>query len=369
MRIGIDARPLVHRQRTGIGNYIYGLLQQLPQLAPEHEYFLYSSREIAERLPDAYVRRHPDPRLGRLPSALWLFSGARRDRLDVFWSTVLSVLPLWMPTDVVKVFTVYDLVWSRFPETMQGRNLWVHRLHAESTIRNCDRIIAISRSTAADLTRCFGVPPERVRLVYPALSEVYKKQHPHAAEQISRKYGTPSCYMAAVGNIEPRKNLSLLVRVLKMLKQRGQLNCPLLIAGASGWKNSALHGEIRASGLTEEDLRFLGYLPDEDLPLFYAGAKVFLFPSLYEGFGLPPLEAMACGTPVIASDAQPMREVLGDAAILESPLSPERFMEAIVRVLTDENLLREMRQRGLQRAQAFGQESASRQLLDALCSA
>jgi glycosyltransferase involved in cell wall biosynthesis len=238
---------------------------------------------------------------------------------------------------------------------------------AEKAIRNCDRIIAISKSTGDDLAEFLGVAPDRIKLVYPGIFEEYRIQDQRgAAEEISLRYGVEPRYMAAVGTVEPRKNLSLLVRVLQLLKRNGRLDCPLLIAGTNGWKNSHLFEEVRESGLTEQEIRFLGYIPSEDLPRFYGGAQVFLFPSLYEGFGIPPLEAMACGTPVIASNARPMGEVLGDAAILEPPWSVERFAEAISRVLADENVRCRMRTRGINRVRAFRREASVRQLLRAL---
>ena len=369
MRIGIDARAF-YPQRNGIANYVCGLVEQLPALAPEHEYFLYSHKEMSGPEPHRAFRRHVDCKFSWCPGPLWLWSRcgqfARRHKLDVFWSST-PALPLWVPRATLKVVTVYDLVWRRFPETMTKYNFWVQRVMGENGIRSCDRVIAISRATGDELTQILGVPPERIKLVYPCIFESYKVQDSfRAAEYISSKYGVSPRYMAAVGTIEPRKNLSLLVRVLQMLKKNGRLDCPLLIAGANGWRNSRLYQEVRESGLTEQEIRFLGYIPNEDLPQFYAGAQLFLFPSLYEGFGIPPLEAMACGTPVVASDAQPMPEVLGDAAILEPPSSAERFMEAIVRVLGDRSLHCAMRQRGLDRVRAFRWGATGRQLLEAL---
>jgi glycosyltransferase involved in cell wall biosynthesis len=371
MRIGIDARPLIREQRTGIGNYIYELLLQLPKIAPQHDYILYSHKKIIWKLPQECIRRQIDSKFARLPGSFWFLSRvgpfARRDKLDVFWSTA-SVIPLWVPKNVYKVVTVYDLVWLLYPETMQPTNLWLHRLRAASAIQKSDRIIVISKATAADLMRHFRVSPDRIRLVYPGLSEDYRPQDSLAAAQhIAKKFNVPPRYMAAVATIEPRKNLGLLIRVVEKLKKTGKLTCPLLVAGANGWKNSEFFREVQDSGLTDNDIRFLGYLPEDDLPMFYAGASLFLFPSLYEGFGLPPVEAMASGTPVIASNAQPMPEVLADAAILEPPTSPERFAEAITRVLTNETLHSTLRERGLKRAEAFRREQSARQFLDAVC--
>jgi len=371
MRIGIDARPLEKQQRTGVGNYLYELLREIPELAPQHEYILYFHRDFEGNLPGPCIRRQIDARFAKLPGSFWLLSRvgqfARKDQLDVFWSTA-SVLPLWVPKNVLKVVTVYDLVWMRFPETMQVTNLWLHRIRAADAIRKSDRIITISHSTAKEIISSFDVAQEKIRLVYPGISEAFRPRDTLAAAQyISRKYKVAPQYMAAVGTLEPRKNLTLLIRVLQLLENKGCLACPLLIVGASGWKNSYIFREIQESGLTDQEIQVLGYMPEEDLPLFYAGAKLFLFPSLYEGFGLPPVEAMACGTPVIASNAQSMPEVLSDAAILESPSNPVGFAQAITDLLSNEELRCKMRERGLQRANLFRLESSARQLLDALC--
>jgi glycosyltransferase involved in cell wall biosynthesis len=215
------------------------------------------------------------------------------------------------------------------------------------------------------LIKRLGVPREKTKLVYNGVAGRYKPQdQTKAAEYVSRKYGVPPRYMAFAGTVEPRKNLSLLVKALGILKFSDRLDCPLLVAGASGWKDSPLFRDIRTAGLTEGDVRFIGYIPDEDMPLLYGGAQVFLFPSLYEGFGLPPVEAMACGAPVIASDAPCMPEVLGDAAILEPLTSPERFATAILRVLADDQVRAVLRAKGIQRAQCFRYESSVRELLE-----
>jgi len=163
--------------------------------------------------------------------------------------------------------------------------------------------------------------------------------------------------------VEPRKNLKLLVEVVRILKNKGQLKCPLLVAGAKGWKSSPLFRQIQAAELTEGEIRFLGYLPDEDLPFFYSGAEVFLFPTLYEGFGLPPVEAMACGTPVIASNARCMPEVLGNAAILEPPDSAQRFADAILKLRANVSFRHAMQAAGILKAEEYCWHASAKQLL------
>jgi glycosyltransferase involved in cell wall biosynthesis len=366
MRIGIDARPL-NKQRTGIGNYIQGLVELLPRVAPQHDYFLYSNRNLERHLLDGMSERI-DGTFGWCPGSFWLLGRgarlARQDEVDVYWATN-AILPARMPAGVLKIVTVYDLVWLRYPETMTRYVRLVQSMCARKAIADADYVVVISRSTQDELIQTLGVPREKTKLVYPGVADRYKSQNQaKAAEYISRKYSVPQRYLATVGIVHPRKNQQFLVGVLRILKNNGQLDCPLLIAGPMGWKNSPLFREIQAAGLTENDIRFLGYIPDEDMPLFYAGAQVFLFPTLYEGFGLPPVEAMACGAPVIASDAPCMPEVLGDAAILEPLTSHERFATAILRVLADDQLREALRAKGMRRAQSFRYETSVKQLLE-----
>ena len=366
MRIGIDARTL-EKQRTGIGNYIYGLARFLPQVGPEHDYLFYSNREIQLAVSGRRVSEQIDRAFGWCPGSFWLRgrggSLIRRDQLDVFWATH-AILPACIPRGVLKIVTVYDLVWLRFPETTANFARLVQKIWARKAIEKADLIVTISRSTAEDLVQEFGVPETKIRCVYPGVFEAYKRRDPQrAAEYISKKYGVSPDYMGAVGTVEPRKNLKLLVEVVRILKSTGQLKCPLLVAGANGWKNSPLLRQIQAAGLTENEIRFLGYLPDEDLPFFYSGADVFLFPTLYEGFGLPPVEAMACGTPVIASNARCMPEVLGDAAILEPPDSAQRFVDAILKLRANVNLRHSLQAAGVLKAEEYCWQASAKQLL------
>jgi|SRR5579863_109095 len=367
MRIGINARPLV-ADRTGIGNYVHGLVRLLPQVAPEHDYFLYSNRETFVEWEGADVRSRIDRWFRAIPGSVWFFGRgrefARLDRLDVLWSTA-PVLPMGVPAGILKVITVYDLVWLLYPETMAPYTLFAQRVFAKKAIQNADKIITISRSTGDDLIRILGVPADKIHLVYPGISENYRpRDRVQAAEYISRKYNVPLRYLAVVGTVEPRKNLALLVEVLRILKCSGALDCPLVVAGAKGWRNTPLFQQIESAGLTEREIRFLGYLPDEDLPFFYAGARLFLFPSLYEGFGFPPLEAMASGTPVIASNGRCMPEVLGEAAILLDPRDAVAFATWTARLLSDENLCRSLGEAGIEQARKFRWGSSVKRLLE-----
>jgi glycosyltransferase involved in cell wall biosynthesis len=365
VKIGIDARPL-SKQRTGVGNYVEGLLTRLSDLAPEQSYVLYSNRDIESTLPDKSFSAQIDRRFSRLPGGLWLrtraASLARPDNLDVFWSTY-PLLPSHLPKRVLKIVTVYDLVWLKYPETTSTYNLLVQKLWSRRSIAQADRIIVISKSTQEDLVEALGVPTERTRLIYPGVGEeFFPGDKAEAANYISAKYGIPPRYMATVCSVEPRKNLRVLVEAVRLLKLRGQLQCPLLVAGASGWKNSELFAQIKRAGITESEIRFLGYLPASDLRNFYAGAQLFLFPTLYEGFGLPPVEAMACGTAVIASDARCMPEVLGDSAILRPPDRADEFADSIFGTLSNSDLLAKLEKAGIERASRYRWNDSAAQL-------
>lgn len=366
MKIGIDAVPL-KRQRTGIGNYIQNLIELLPGLAPQHEYILYSNRH--ESLPSfaGAFRARIDAGFRWCPGAFWLLgrcgSLVRKDQVDVYWATG-TVLPPFLPAGTLKVITVYDMVWLRYPETTTFYNLLIQKMCTRKAVAEADLILVISRATQDELIGTLGVPREKTRLVYPGISERYKPHNPEiSAEYIASKYGVPGRYMATVGTIEPRKNLRSLIEVLKILKAKN-LNCPLLVVGAKGWKSSRLFQEIQASRLTEQEIRFLGYMADEDMPYFYSGAQLFVFPTLYEGFGLPPVEAMACGSPVVASNAECMSEVLGHAAVLEAPGNADRFATAIANVLIDENIRETMRARGFSQAKQFSSRVSAERLLE-----
>lgn len=366
MKIGIDARPLSKR-RTGVETYVEELLAGMARSSADHEYLLYSNRDLI-RMPDSEkLVQRIDRRFQYCPGAFWLWGrGARlaaRDGVKAFWSTY-PMLPAGLPRDVLKIMTIYDLVWPLYSETTNSYVRVAQRLFTRRALFEADRIVVISRTVQEQLLQHFNIPKEKTLLIYPGVGDNYKPvDREEAAGYISEKYKVSKRYMATVGIVVPRKNLKLLVEAARILKSRGQLDCQLLIAGASGWENSGVHQAVRAAGLSDSELHFMGYLPDEDLPMFYAGAQLFLFPSLYEGFGFPPVEAMACGTPVLASNAPCMPEVLGKAAILSPPDNAERFAEEIVRIVSSRTLAAEMREMGLQRARDFRWEASASEFL------
>ena len=366
MRIGLDARPL-SRAPGGIHRLLSNTLRELERIDDVNEYYLYSPADVF--LPFENPRWHKRLFSTILPRGRTLLfeAGVRsmilQDRLQLFWGTA-HVLPLGLPPTVAKVLRVHDLVWHFYPETMAFGNYLMHRIFADRSIRMADKIITISETTRQALEGELGVARGKICVVYPAAEAHYKPhQKSGSARHIAERYHASESYICTVGTIEPRKNLITLVEALGILHQRARFPYQALVAGGSGWKNSKIYASVEHAGLTEREIKFLGHLPEEDLPHFYSGAALFVFPSLYEGFGLPLVEAMACGVPIVASNASSIPEVVQDAAILVSPHRPEDFADAIIRVLTDPELRSALVEKGIQRARRFRYDVAAQETL------
>ena len=361
MNIAVDAFPLSTTLSSGIPNYLNNILNNLLSMDKQNRYFLFCKNhfQFVERI---NLRLRFGSQTGKRSlsyiNTLWLFSiGVRmmkRDKIDIFWGT-RQMLPPFLPAHTRKVLTVYDMVWHYFPETMGNYNRLVSNLLAMRSIKSADHIITISKATAGALTEIAGVPPKKISVVYPAADSYNPLDKSAAADYIAGKYGTYPKYILTVSTVEPRKNLTTLLRAFAALKNE---DIQLLIAGASGWKNSAVYAEYEKLGFLETQVKFLGYVPDEDMNNLYSGASLFVFPSKYEGFGIPPLEAMASGTPVIVSNSSSLLEVAGGAGILIEPMDETGWRETILKVLSDFSLQKEMIKKGLEQANSFSWKEA-----------
>ena len=360
MKIGIDARWL---GAPGAGRYVSSVLRELQSLDQVNRYFVYcapartnvtlTNEHWQKRIfPETHIWGHVQ---------LWLDAAWRH--LDVFWATN-QLLPWDCGRNVFKILTVHDLVWRLYPETMTRENYLAHRKHFGRSVRQADRIVTGSSSTGQYLGEMFGIRPEKVTVIPYGLDPCFSPyEKMRSARHIARKYEASEDYICTVGTIEPRKDQATLIRAMKILRDRGRLTHQLLIAGGRGWKSEPIYSSVVDCGLSEREVKFLGKIPDEDLPKLYSGAALFAYPSLYEGFGFPLLEAMACGTPVISSDAPAMPEVAGGAAILVPAREPEAFAEALSRVLEDPTLRQGLIEKGLRRAADFRWSEAAQVVL------
>lgn len=351
-RIAVDARPL-SIPTTGIGRYTLAILERL--LASEHQWYLYSHQPLLcdfESLPNVIVRCG-NIRMASLSSLysqvvfpLW----SKTDEIELFWSP-RHHLPLFMSASAAKVVTVHDLVWEKFPKTMSILGRQVERILMPPSLRAADAVIAVSNSTANELRQSFPACVDKVQTIYEA-----------PFLDMSDVHGSMGDYFLFVGTIEPRKNLAGLLRAYRRYQSQAVRPISLKICGGKGWGLPALESLIEENGLTEY-VDVLGYVNDDELPELYRGARALLMPSLYEGFGLPIVEAFSQGTPVLTSDRGAMREVAGDAGLLVDPENTDQVANALLQLTDDHSLVANLQLRAQARAKLFSWDLAAEQTL------
>lgn len=360
-RIAIDAH-MVGTHETGNETYIRGLIQGLRAVDAGNEYLLYTTDPGL--LPTALTgenfrprRIAPGsniPRLGyAMPRAAW------HDRLDLLHVTY-TLPPLLRCRSVV---AVHDISYVFFPEAFSPRDRFLLSMTVPLSMRRASRVVTLSEATRRDIIRHYKVPGRQVVAIPLAAEEHFRPVRDDATlARVRAQYGLPERYILAVGNLQPRKNLGRLIEAFAALRRDGRIAHRLALVGKGLWKESEVFGTIREHGLQEEVIA-TGYIPDADLPAIYSGADAFVYPSLYEGFGLPPVEAMACGAPVITSNTSALPEVVGDAAITVTPTDTGAIAAALERVLGDEGLRRELRARGYERVARFTWRETARRTL------
>jgi glycosyltransferase involved in cell wall biosynthesis len=364
VHIAIDA----HSVGTGLaGNETYAanLVEALAEVDRENRYTVYVTREEAARRfggrwENVSVRRTlPHTPLVRIP--LTLSAELRRRPVDLLH--VQYTAPPLAPCPVVT--TIHDLSFEHIPETFKRRSRVQLRLTVRATARRSAHVIAPSEFTRRDLVETYGLDPTRVTAIPLAVAPHFRPVA-DACElgRVKERYGISGEYVLAVGSIQPRKNLARLVRAYSALRRgRGRSNLPqLVLVGKKAW----LYGDtLRA--IEEESLGgsvvLTGYVSEGDLPALYTGARCFAYPSFYEGFGLPPLEAMSCGAPVLTGNLTSLPEVVGDAGLTVDPFDTGALAEALARLIDDDALRADLSERGLQRARRFDWRDTARMTL------
>ncbi len=359
--IYIDVSAAVHR-RAGLGRYAESLTRALVGRGggageSQNRYGLFYNRERGiEPLSDLDHLPARTVSLAYKPwrMAVWLgqLAGIGFDRLlpggSLFHATEHLLLPLrTMPT----VLTVHDLIFRHLPAHHKRLNRWYLNLALPLFCRRADHIIAISECTRRDLSAAYGVGPDRITVVPEAADSRFRPEPTERVNAVRGRYRLPDRYLLFVGTIEPRKNLLRLLAAFETL-HREELTEALVIVGRRGWLYGDFFAALQASPVRDA-VCLPGFVPDEDLPAVYTGAQALAFPSLYEGFGLPVLEAMACGTPVACSGTSSLPEVGGDAAFYFDPESEESLVGTLRRLLSDSELQEELVQRGRAQAARF----------------
>ena len=362
MRIAIDARKL---RDYGIGTYIRNLLRHLARIDTKTEYVVLcqeADRAFAAELGENFRAVPERSRAYSVREQVAIPLDLRREGADLFHAPHYVLPPL---TPCRSVVTIHDCIHLRFPQYLPSRlgyayarsSLWV------ATHRSA-RVLTVSEASKRDILRYFRVPESKVQVIYNAIDERFHEEP--AADEVMRvreRYQLNDPFILYAGNIKPHKNLERLIEAFHIIR-RGELeHVKLLIIGDEISKYATLRRSVHRYKL-HKHVRFFGFVPDATLAILYRLARVFVFPSLYEGFGLPPLEAMASGTPVITSNVSSLPEVAGDAAMLIDPYEPDAIAGAMRRVLLDDRLRDDMRERGLARVREFSWDRSVRRVRD-----
>jgi len=344
VRVGFDGRDLL-RKRTGVVNNTLHLARELSASHPSEVIVYADAPKQGGELPpeDIHLRK-----LGAPPVAwkhLALPVALARDQRDVFHSPT-GTLPLWAPCH--QVVTIHDLFAVVEPRWFAPRVGWQLRTTQRRAARAANGVIAVSDCTRRDLVERLGVPASRISVVYNGVDHSRFRPAEVDAEAVARRFGVRYPFILFVGSLMPWRNAP------RLLRAAARLGLGLLFVGRDIWRSDPTERIAAENGW--DFARFAGYVADQDLPELYAAARVFAYPSLYEGFGIPPLEAMACGTPVVASTAGALPEVLGDAALLVDPLDEGALTEALRAAADDQGALR---RRGLERAAHYTWQRAA----------
>ncbi len=350
--IGLNAHLLSAEQgyrRAGIHGYIWHLLDHLPAAEPTWSYTALVGEGTA---PEGVQMRRSRLRTGRPMSRILWEQAVQPWQLGGFdlVHELAFVAPLVMPRPFV--VTVYDLSFVRYPERLSKVRRWYLRLFTGISCRRARRVMAISQSTADDLTKLLSIPRDRIDLAIPGVDPRFCPLPAAEVAAWRQHKGLPDRFFLFVGTLEPRKNLPMLLRAYAALSPSDRATCPLVLAGGKGWMTGEIDRTVEALDLAST-VHFPGFVADEDLAWWYNAAETFVYPSIFEGWGLPVTEAMACGKPVIVSDVSSLPEAVGETGLRLPPDNVAAWTEALTNCIHDEAWRREQGRRSEERAACF----------------
>ena len=362
MRVGIDGIVL-HGDEAGSLRYFEQLLDSLADCGAKSSWVVFAAEAV---LRSAAIPKAPCITPHTVRARRWQ-PAALRQQLYPHWDTAgkLDLLhaavfapPLWYPGKTI--MTVFDLTFLRYPQTQKWTGRLWRKLLWPAGIRKADHLAAISNSTRSDLIHRLGISEHKISVVYPFIPAYFRPVSNPAPTL--RSYRLPERYILFVGTLERRKNIAALLRAFDLAKRKAGLPHNLVLIGRPGWLYDDIEQTIRELGLQQSVIR-LGCVPEAHLPALYSGAELFVYLSQYEGFGLPVLEALACGTPVLISNTSSLPEVAGQAALYTEPEQTEQAAAQMVRGLTDAALRADLVERGLEQASKFSKERFGREML------
>ncbi|RMG52492.1 MAG: glycosyltransferase family 1 protein [Acidobacteria bacterium] len=353
MRIGIDAHA-IGSQSTGNETYIKNLILALAEIDRLNEYVLFFTRpEVARqwegRFPNVRVQLiRPHTPYARIPVSFPL--AMYRAGVDLIH--VQYTAPPFCHKPIV--VTIHDLSFEHFPQFFTPRERFFFRRTIPHTARRAAKVLTVSEYSRRDIINTYRLPPEKVVVTPNGVGPEFRPTRDEERLQaVKKKYGIERPYLLSVGNLQPRKNLARLIKAYSRLREMVEdFRHQLVIVGKRAWLYRNILHEVNRSPYAG-DMVFTGYVPESDLPDLYSGATVFVYPSIFEGFGLPVLEAMACGTPVITSNSSSLPEVVGEAGLMVDPYDEEAWARTILRVIEDRQLRNELAERSVQQAARF----------------
>ena len=378
MNIGIDIRPLMTAPRTGVGEYTYELLNAIFRIDRTNQYFLFynSSRDVSANIP---AWDYPNVKIigSHIPnkffnSSLAIFHCPRLDKLSVNREPRTVNLDLWfspnlnftaLSGETKYILTIHDISFDLFPEFATLKHYWCHR--GMGVKKQCERanvIITPSENTKRDIVNYYKISPEKIKVIYPGVGQLSVLNSQFTATDIKQKYNLPDKFILFLGTIEPRKNIIGLIEAFEIYRAKNQSVEHLVIAGAPGWKNEEIFARAKNSKYADK-IHFINFVAPEDKGALYGSAEVFVYPSFYEGFGFPVMEAMAQGTPVVTANRSSLPEIAGQAAYYIDPNRPEQISLALKEILSDKNLREHFVRAGLEQVKKYSWDNAGREWL------
>ena len=379
MKIGIDIRTLMDKQYSGVPEHTLNLINTIIELEDkeswgnEYKLFYNSARDMRHRLPELNASYIEATNFG-YPNKVFnylLQKTLRTPKVDKKLGVDVILMPhinfAAISRETPSILTVHDISFLRYPEFFSGRkNFWHYMINVIKMIRSFDKIVAVSENTKYDIVEICGVSEEKIKVIYPGINRgsFEKVTEEEGLSRIKQKYGLSDNFIFFMGTLEPRKNIEGLIKAFDILcKYQKNEGYELVIAGGKGWRSEQIMETWKNSPYRDR-IKFLDYVPREEKRYLYRAASVFAYPSFYEGFGFPPLEAMAQGTPVLTSFSSSLPEVVGDAALLVDPYNTRKIAYYLEQLLQDEQLREELRNKGYEQVKKYDWKSTTRQYLE-----
>lgn len=357
MNIAINGL-IIDKNKAGIGQYGYNLINALVKYS-QFDYALLLQNDIEVNYDNIIYRNEYKKSINRIWDEQVIIPPKYKNY------NLIHFLDYSSPIKKIEkpfIITIHDLCFYKYPDTFTSGSRNIKKIITPISIKNAQRIITVSENTKKDIIDYFPFAKDKIRVIYPGASKVKKIISEDKIEIVNSKYGISGKYILSVGTLEPRKNIKRLVEAYKIVNEYCK-DIKLVIVGKKGWLYDDLFTSIGSDKL-KDNIVITGYVDQVDMSELYSGAEVFVYPSIYEGFGLPPLEAMKCGTPVIVSNTSSLPEVVGDAGIFINPFDIDSIKDGILKVINDKDLRKELIDRGYKQASKFDWSKAAANIIN-----